>query len=141
MKDIRVLNTSREQHEGVLMHYNKLQMRSAEVEAMGMDFQKMAADAIAKAGFRQKPGPKKKKEGQDLQKKETRWPSALCHTHHVYRASGALASEKKLQQRAKAAPRELTKATGDNFREAMEDNRQWRTEVKHREELARLGPL
>jgi hypothetical protein len=112
MKDIRVLNTSREQHEGVLMHYNKLQMRSAEVEAMGMDFQKMAADAIAKAGFRQKPGPKKKKEGQDLQKKETRWPSALCHTYHVYRASGALASEKKTAAKSKGGAEGADKSHG-----------------------------
>jgi hypothetical protein len=34
------------------MHYNELQSRSAEVEAM--------ADALAKAGLRPKPGPKKK---------------------------------------------------------------------------------
>jgi hypothetical protein len=51
MESIRVLNVSREQHEGVLMHYNELQLRSAEVEAMGMNFQKMVADAVAKAGF------------------------------------------------------------------------------------------
>jgi hypothetical protein len=63
IKDIRVLNISREQHEGVLMHYNELQLRSAEVEAMGLNFQKMVAGAVANAGFRQsrqKPGPKKK---------------------------------------------------------------------------------
>jgi hypothetical protein len=44
----------REQHEGVLMHYNELQLA-----AMGMGFQKRVADEVAKAGFRQKPGPKK----------------------------------------------------------------------------------
>jgi hypothetical protein len=60
MEHIRVLNASREQHGGVVMHYNEIQLRSAEVEAMGMNFQKMVADAVAKAGFRQKPGPKKK---------------------------------------------------------------------------------
>jgi hypothetical protein len=44
----------------MLMHYNELQLRSAEeVEAMGMNFQKRVADEVAKAGFRQKPGPTK----------------------------------------------------------------------------------
>jgi hypothetical protein len=43
------------------MHYNELQSRSAEVEAMSMNFeQRVAADAVAKAGLRAKPGPKKK---------------------------------------------------------------------------------
>jgi hypothetical protein len=42
------------------MHYNELQSRSAEVEAMASNFQKMVADEVAKAGLRAKPGPKKK---------------------------------------------------------------------------------
>jgi hypothetical protein len=33
----------RQQQEGVLMHYNELQLRSAEVEAMASNFQKMVA--------------------------------------------------------------------------------------------------
>jgi hypothetical protein len=41
------------------MHYNELQSRSAEVEAMAMNFEQRAADAVAKAGLRAKPGPKK----------------------------------------------------------------------------------
>jgi hypothetical protein len=53
-KGVRAHNSAREQHEGVLMHYNELQLRS------GMNFQKRVAGAVAKAGFRQKPGPKKK---------------------------------------------------------------------------------
>jgi hypothetical protein len=47
----------KQQSEGVRMHYNELQSRSAEVEAMASNFQKMVADAVAKAGLRQKPGP------------------------------------------------------------------------------------
>jgi hypothetical protein len=49
-----------QQQEGVLMHYSELQSRSAEVEAMASNFQKMVADEVAKAGLRAKPGPKKK---------------------------------------------------------------------------------
>jgi hypothetical protein len=49
-----------EQSESVLMHYNELQSRSAEVEAMEMDFEQRVADAVAKGGLRAKPGPKKK---------------------------------------------------------------------------------
>jgi hypothetical protein len=41
------------------MHYNELQSRSAEVEAMASNFQKMVADEVARAGLRAKPGPKK----------------------------------------------------------------------------------
>jgi hypothetical protein len=40
---------------GAITHYicsyNKLQSRSAEVEAMAMNFEQRAADAVAKAGF------------------------------------------------------------------------------------------
>ena len=49
-----------DQRESALMHYNELQSRSAEVEAMAMDFEQRVADAVAKAGLRAKPGPKKK---------------------------------------------------------------------------------
>jgi hypothetical protein len=43
------------------MHYNELQSRSAEVEAMASsNFQKVVADEVAKPGLRAKPGPKKK---------------------------------------------------------------------------------
>jgi hypothetical protein len=42
------------------MHYNELQSRSTELEAMASNFQKMVADEVAKAGLRAKPGPKKK---------------------------------------------------------------------------------
>jgi hypothetical protein len=42
------------------MHYNELQAQSAEVEAMAMNFEQRVADAVAKAGLRAKPGPKKK---------------------------------------------------------------------------------
>jgi hypothetical protein len=48
-----------QQQNSVLMHYNELQSRSAEVEAMAMNFEQRAADAVAKAGLRAKPGPKK----------------------------------------------------------------------------------
>jgi hypothetical protein len=51
------------QSEGVLMmHYNELQARSAEVEAMAMNFEQRAwlVLSVAKAGLRAKPGPKKK---------------------------------------------------------------------------------
>jgi hypothetical protein len=117
----------REQHEDVLMQrYNELQLRSAKAEAMGMNFQKrVAAGAVAKAGFRQKPGPKKK-----ARKSGGAEPMAsiLCHTHAVLLES--LASKNKLQQRQRRA-RKLTKVAKDNFRETME--------VKHREGLARLG--
>jgi hypothetical protein len=41
------------------MHYNELQSRYAEVEAMAMKFKQRVADAAAKAGFRAKPGPQK----------------------------------------------------------------------------------
>jgi hypothetical protein len=49
-----------EQRESALMHYNELQSRSAEVEAMQMNFQQRLAGAVAKARLRAKPGPKKK---------------------------------------------------------------------------------
>jgi len=49
-----------EQRESALMHYNELQSRSAEVEAMAMTFEQRVADAVKKAGLRAKPGPKKK---------------------------------------------------------------------------------
>jgi hypothetical protein len=80
-KDVRTHKSVREQHEGVLMHYNELQLRSAEVEAMGMNFQKRVAGAVAKAGFRQKPGPKKK--ARKSGGAEPRWPAVLCHMYAV----------------------------------------------------------
>jgi hypothetical protein len=48
-----------DQTESVLMHYNELQSRSAEVEAMAMNFEQGVADAVARAGLWAKPGPKK----------------------------------------------------------------------------------
>jgi hypothetical protein len=48
-----------EQRNRVLMHYNELQSRSAEVEAMAMNFEQRVAGAVAKAELRAKPGPKK----------------------------------------------------------------------------------
>jgi hypothetical protein len=66
--DLLVIFVSREietqacqvlQSESVLMHYNEIQARSAEVEAMAMNFEQRVADAVAKAGLRAKPGPKK----------------------------------------------------------------------------------
>jgi hypothetical protein len=125
-KDVRTHKSVREQHEGVLMHYNELQLRSAEVEAMGMDFQKRVAGAVAKAGFRQKPGPKKKARGSGGAE-----PMAIGSMPRVRRASGVAGVEKQTPA-AKAAPRKLTEVAKDKFRETME--------VKHREELARLGP-
>jgi hypothetical protein len=53
-------NRVREHQESALMHYNELQSRSAEVEAMASNFQKVVADEVAKAGLRAKSGPKKK---------------------------------------------------------------------------------
>jgi hypothetical protein len=49
-----------EQRNSALMHYNELQSRSAEVEAMAMNFEQRVVGAVAKAGLRAKPGPKKK---------------------------------------------------------------------------------
>jgi hypothetical protein len=50
-----------EQHESGLKHYNELQSRSAEVEAMQMDFEQRLPGAVAKARLRAKPGPKQAK--------------------------------------------------------------------------------
>jgi hypothetical protein len=41
-----------EQRNSALMHYNELQSRSAEVEAMAMNFEQRVADAVAKAGIK-----------------------------------------------------------------------------------------
>jgi hypothetical protein len=60
MEEERVAMAMCEQRNSVLMHYNELQSRSAEVEAMAMNFEQRAAGAVAKAGLRGKPGPKKK---------------------------------------------------------------------------------
>ena len=49
-----------DQSNSALMHYNELQTRSAEVEAMAMTFEQRVADAVKRAGLRAKPGPKKK---------------------------------------------------------------------------------
>jgi hypothetical protein len=47
------------------MHYNELQSRPAEVEAMVMNFEQRVAGDVAKAGLlRAKPGPKPKQEHQ-----------------------------------------------------------------------------
>jgi hypothetical protein len=64
-----------------------------------MNFQKRVAGAVAKAGFRQKPGPKKKarKSGGAEPMAAIGWPSILCHTYAVLLES--LASKIKLQQR------------------------------------------
>jgi hypothetical protein len=43
------------------MHYNELQLRGVEVEAIAMKFEQRVADEVAKAGHRQKPGPKHQK--------------------------------------------------------------------------------
>jgi hypothetical protein len=60
MSSVLAGTSLRQQQEGVLMHYNELQSRSAEVETMASNFQKMVADEVAKAGLRAKPDPKKK---------------------------------------------------------------------------------
>jgi hypothetical protein len=61
MKRSMLTGTSLRQHqEGVLLHYNELQSRSAEVEAMTSNFEQRVAGPVAKAGLRAKPGPKKK---------------------------------------------------------------------------------
>jgi hypothetical protein len=39
------------QQESVLMHYNELHSRSAEVEAVAMNFELRVADAVIKAGL------------------------------------------------------------------------------------------
>jgi hypothetical protein len=47
------------QYQSALMHYNvELQSRSAGVEAIHLKPEQRAADEVARAGFRQKPGPK-----------------------------------------------------------------------------------
>jgi hypothetical protein len=46
------------QYQSALMHYNELQSRSAGVEKIYMKFEQKVTDEVAKAGFRQKPGPK-----------------------------------------------------------------------------------
>jgi hypothetical protein len=40
-----------DQRNSALMHYNELQSRSAEVEAMAMNFEQRVAGAVAKAGL------------------------------------------------------------------------------------------
>jgi hypothetical protein len=40
-----------QQKNSVIMHYNELQSRSAEVEAMAMNFEQRVAGAVAKAGL------------------------------------------------------------------------------------------
>jgi hypothetical protein len=40
-----------DQCNSALMHYNELQSRSAEVEAMTMNFEQRVAGAVAKAGL------------------------------------------------------------------------------------------
>jgi outer membrane protein assembly factor BamD (BamD/ComL family) len=49
------------QYQSALMHYNELQLWGVEVEAMSMKFEQRVAEEVAKAGYRQKPSPKQKK--------------------------------------------------------------------------------
>jgi hypothetical protein len=60
MEEERVTVAMCEQRNSALMHYNELQSRSTEVEAMSITFEQRVADAAKKAGLRAKPGPKKK---------------------------------------------------------------------------------
>jgi hypothetical protein len=48
-------------------YYNELQSRSAEVEAMEMNFEQGVAGAVKKARLRARPGPKKKQNTKGIQ--------------------------------------------------------------------------
>jgi hypothetical protein len=95
-----------DQRNSALMHYNELQSRSAEVEAMSMNFEQRVADAVAQAGLRAKPGPKK-----NAGIKGTIGRGKANHSELI---SGENPTSEM------ATPRSRKKAEEDNFSTAME---------------------
>jgi hypothetical protein len=112
------------QGESALMHYHKLQSQPAEVEAMAMNFEQRAADKVAEAGFRAKPGPKKKG---SIYIANT--ASGRGKTNFSKWTSKEIGVEN--QTSAKAPPRKLKEAEKDNLRAAME--------VKYRRSYSAIG--
>jgi hypothetical protein len=110
---VRTHKSAREQHEGVMMHDNELQLRSAEVAAMGVNFQKRVADEVAKAGSRQKPGPKKG----SIQKHVSKISRRGKPTHSDWNAQENPASK---SLNPMAPPWELKKDDKDSLSTAME---------------------
>jgi hypothetical protein len=87
-----------------------LQSRSAEVEAMASNFQKMVTDEVAKAGLRAKPGPKKKG--------GTKGTIGRGKANHSERTSGEISVENPTSVMApRRKPKKDEKA---NFSTAME---------------------
>ena len=99
-----------DQRESALMHYNELQSRSAEVEAMAMDFEQRVADAVAKAGLRAKPGPKKKA--------GIKGTIGRGKPHHSELVSGEISVENPTSEMATPPSRKKDKK--DNLSTAME---------------------
>jgi hypothetical protein len=100
-----------EQHEAVLMHYNELQSRSAEAEAMAMNFEQRAAGAVAKKGWiKGQTGPEKR-----AGIKSTTGRGKANHSEWV---SGEISVENPTSEMA--PPRKLKKDEEDNFPTAME---------------------
>ena len=99
-----------DQSNSVLMHYNELQSRSAEVEAMAMDFEERVADAVKKAGLRAKPGPKKKA--------GIKGTIGRGKSHHSEWISGEISVENPTSEMA--TPRSRKKDKKDNLSTAME---------------------
>jgi hypothetical protein len=92
------------------MHYNELQSRSAEVGAMAMNFEQGVADAVAKAGLRAKPGPKK-----EAGIKGTTGRGKANDSEWI---SGEISVENPSSEMA--TPRSRKKDEGDNLSTAME---------------------
>jgi hypothetical protein len=99
-----------EQRESALMHYNELQSRAAEVEAMHMNFEQRLADAVAKARLRAKPGPKKKA--------GIKGTIGRGKPHHSELVSGEISVENPTSEMA--PPRSRKKDEKGNLSTAME---------------------
>jgi hypothetical protein len=111
------------QSESVLMHYNELQARSAEVEAMAMNFEQRVAGAVAKAGLRAKLGPKKKA--------DTKGTIGRGKPNHSEWISGETSVENPTSEMATPPSRKKDKI--DNLSTAME--------LVNRKQLTRLDLL
>jgi hypothetical protein len=102
------------QYQSALMHYNELQSRSAGVEAIHMKFeQNVAAGEVAKAGFRQKPGPKQG----STQKREPKNSRRGKTNHSEWNAQENSASK---SLNPMAPPWSRKKDKNDNLSTAME---------------------
>jgi hypothetical protein len=101
------------QYQSALMHYSELQSRSAGVEAIHMKFEQKVADEVAKAGFRQKPGPKKGSIENCVPK--ISWRGKTNRSDWNAQENSASKSPNPM-----APPRELKKDGRDNLPTAME---------------------